>query len=112
MEALELSQALGAVWDLVGEANRYLVERAPWALAKDEAKRDELSGVLYASAETLRILAILTWPILPLAAQRLWEQLGGTGSVLAVGIDGAAWGLLQPGTTTRRGDSLFPRLDQ
>jgi methionyl-tRNA synthetase len=112
VEALALTQALAAVWEVVGEANRYLVERAPWALAKDESKRTELEGVLYASAEALRILAILIAPIMPAAAARLWTQLGIAEPLEDQRLPGSArWGGLEPGTKTRRGDSLFPRLD-
>ena len=76
MLAVELSQGVAAVWDVVDAVNKYLVEKEPWKLAKDPARRDELAGVLYASAETLRVLAVLIQPIMPGAAQRLWEQLG------------------------------------
>ena len=62
--------ALVAVWDIVARANRYLVEKEPWKLAKDDANRDELASVLYAAAETLRILAIAIQPIMPSAAAR------------------------------------------
>jgi methionyl-tRNA synthetase len=112
MEELALSQALAAVWDVVGEANRYLVERAPWALAKDPSKRGELEAVLYASAEALRVLAVLIAPIMPGAAVRLWSQLGIGEPLEAVRLpDGARWGGLLPGTATSRGEALFPRLD-
>ena len=76
MLAVRLQAALGAVWDIVARANQYLVEKEPWKLAKDPANADELAGVLYASAETLRVLAIAIGPIMPGAAERLWEQLG------------------------------------
>ena len=71
-----------------------------------------LSGVLYASAETLRILAILIQPIMPAAAQRLWDQLGLGGAVenRRVPTD-VAWGGLKPGTVTSKGEALFPRVD-
>ncbi len=112
MESLALTQALAAVWEVVGEANRYLVERAPWALAKDESKRSELEGVLYTSAEALRILAILIAPIMPAAAARLWTQLGISEPLEDQRLpQSARWGGLEPGTKTLRGDSLFPRLD-
>ena len=68
--------ALAAVYDVVVRANRYMVERSPWTLAKDAARRDELGSILYASAETLRALAILLSCVMPSAARRLWEQLG------------------------------------
>jgi methionyl-tRNA synthetase len=112
MSALALSQALAAVWEVVGRANGYLVEKAPWVLAKDEARRDELAAVLYASAETLRILAMLISPIMPGAASRLWDQLGIDAATRRLRLaEGSRWGLLRPGTATTKGDSLFPRLD-
>ena len=114
LERLELSKALGAVWDIVGRANQYLVETAPWNLAKDEARLDELASVLYASAETLRILGVLISPIMPQAAARLWSQLGLDESV-PLGAQrlpaAAVWGLLPPGTRATKGASLFPRLE-
>jgi len=112
MSELALSQALAAVWEVVGRANGYLVERQPWNVAKDDARRGELAGILYASAETLRILAIMIGPIMPAAAQRLWGQLGIEQPLDAQRLpSAAAWGGLPPGTTTAKGDALFPRLD-
>ncbi len=112
MAELGLTQALGAVWDVVGRANGYLVEREPWAIARDESRRSELGGVLYAAAETLRVLAILIQPIMPRAAERLWEQLGVAEPLAAQRLPGAtAWGGLEPGTKTSKGEALFPRLE-
>ena len=59
MLAVRPTAALAAVYDVVVRANRYMVERSPWTLAKDAARRDELGSILYASAETLRALTIL-----------------------------------------------------
>ena len=112
LSVLGLTQALGAVWDVVGRANGYLVEKEPWQLAKDEARRTELAGVLYAAAETLRILAVLICPIMPGAAERLWKQLGVAEALEAQRLPSAGrWGLLAPGTATSKGDALFPRLE-
>jgi methionyl-tRNA synthetase len=107
-----LTPSLAAVWELVGRANQYLVERAPWRLAKDPASRDELAGVLYAAAEILRILAVLLSPIMPGAADRLWKQLGISEPLAVQRIPQAAeWGGLAPGTKATKGEPLFPRLD-
>ena len=104
---------MGAVWEIVDAANKYLVEREPWALAKDETRRHELGEILYEAAETLRVLAILIEPIMPSAAQRLWDQLGVGGSVGDRRLPAdAAWGGLEPGVVTHKGDALFPRLEQ
>jgi methionyl-tRNA synthetase len=112
MDRVDLSGALGAVWDVVGRANGYLVERAPWALAKDPARREELGSVLYASAEVIRIVTVLISPVMPGAAARLWAQLGIADPLGGQRLPGAArWGGLAPGTRVRRGEALFPRLE-
>jgi len=112
MLSVRLQPALAAVWEIVARANHYLVEQEPWKLARDDQRRAELGSILYAATETLRILAIAVYPIMPAAALRLWEQLGiaeplGRERLPAAG----AWGLLAPGTATTKGASLFPRLE-
>ena len=52
--AIALQPALDDVWSIVDRANGYLVEKAPWKLAKDPERRSEMESVLYASAELLR----------------------------------------------------------
>ncbi|MCI0633497.1 MAG: methionine--tRNA ligase [Actinobacteria bacterium] len=112
MSTLALTQALASVWEVVDRANRYLVEKEPWKIAKDEGRRDELAGILYASAETLRALAVLIRPIMPSAAARLWEQLGISDPIDEQRLPAAArWGGLAVGTKTTKGEALFPRLD-
>ena len=49
--ALDLTEAAAALGEFVREANRYLVEVAPWALSKDPGRRDELADVLYEAVE-------------------------------------------------------------
>ncbi len=112
MLAVQTQPALEAVWSIVDRANGYLVEKAPWKLAKDDANRDELASVLYASAELLRILAVLIQPIMPEAAERLWAQLGIDQPLSEQRVPGSiAWGGLVPGTATTKGEGLFPRLE-
>jgi methionyl-tRNA synthetase len=108
---IELSPAVAAIWDIVARANHYLVEKEPWKLVKDGTKREELASVIYASAETLRILAVLISPIMPRAAAELWSQLGLEDLDAQRLPEAAAWGGLPPGTKTTKGLSLFPRLD-
>jgi len=104
--------ALAAVYDVVVRANRYMVERSPWTLAKDPARREEVGSILYASAETLRALTILISCVMPSAAGRLWEQLGIEETLESQRLAGAGdWGLMVPGTKTTKGESLFPRVD-
>ena len=72
----------------------------------------ELAGVLYASAEILRILAILVQPIMPSAAQRLWEQLGVVARWPTAACPATSRGAgSRRAPQTVKGESLFPRLD-
>jgi methionyl-tRNA synthetase len=112
MLGVQPHRALAALWDIVNRANGYLVEKEPWKLARDPARADELASVLYASAETLRILGVLIFPIMPAAASRLWTQLGIEQPLEAQRLPEAArWGLLESGTVTAKGEGLFPRLE-
>src|SRR5204862_4595394 len=65
--------ALEAIWRVVGDANRYVDEQAPWALRRTDPAR--MGTVLYVLAETLRHLAIVTQPFVPGAAGMLLDQL-------------------------------------
>ncbi len=112
MVAVRPTAALTAVYDVVVRANRYMVERSPWTLAKNPGRRGELGGILYASVETLRALAILLSAVMPSAAARLWGQLGIEASLESQLLaDASAWGRTAPGTATTKGPALFPRVE-
>ena len=56
------------------------------------------------------MIAVLAGPVMPNLAQELWTRLGGTGPVAGLLLpDAGRWGLLEPGTATTKGESLFPR---
>ena len=112
MDDFAFHRSLAAIWEFVGTVNRYVDQRAPFALAKDPARRAELESVLYHCAESLRIVAILVSPFLPGTAARIAEQLG-VPDLLATArlADAEAWGHLAPETRVRRGEPLFPRLE-
>src|SRR5205085_7835606 len=112
MDAWDLTGAVGSLDEFVREANRYLVEVAPWALARDPERRGELASCLYDSAEALRQIAVFASPVMPNAAARLWGQLGIEGPLGRQRLpEAAAWGGMVAGTKTSRGESLFPRLE-
>ncbi len=74
MKAYAPHHALGEIWSVVGEANRYFAGQEPWKLTKtDPARRD---GVLFTTIETLRIIALLCQPFIPAAAAKLLDFLG------------------------------------
>jgi methionyl-tRNA synthetase len=110
--ALAPHEALKVGWELVRRANAYVEEVAPWQLAKDDAQRRRLEVVLYHAADALRLLALMTSPIMPRAAQDLWARLGLDGIVEEMAFsDALEWGLLPEGSTVTTGAPLFPRVE-
>ena len=105
-------EALKSCWKFVRKANAYVEEVTPWVLAKDPASRRRLEVVLYMLADSLRLLALMTSPIMPGAAQGLWERLGLEGAVTdrRYATDGR-WLLLPPGAQVAAGAAMFPRID-
>jgi len=75
------SVALAAVWRTISRGNEYVAAKAPWNLAKDEAKEPELRSTLAALVRQLIRHAVLLAPFMPERAQALWSRLGGIGSV-------------------------------
>ena len=74
--ALDFQSGIAAVFDYVRLVNGYVTDSAPWVLAKDPARAGDLDRVLYATAESLRALAVLLNPVMPKACAKLWTSLG------------------------------------
>lgn len=106
MDMLDLRGGLESVWSLVNRANQFIVEIAPWALAK-EGKEEDLDSALGTLARCLYRLALMTGPFMPNTAARLWDALGQDQDAKA------AWehGVAPPvgGSRTRRVEALFPK---
>ena len=83
IDRAELTAALDETWQRVRRLNRYVEERAPWQLAKDDAASGELDVVLATLVEGLRVLGVLLWPYLPDSAEKLLAALGAEDRSLA-----------------------------
>lgn len=110
MDHMELNQAIKDVWNLIGRANKYIDETAPWILAKDPAQAERLQAVMYNLAEALRIIAILIAPFVPVTAPKIYEQLG-LGNPESFFMADAVWGKMATGTKVQKGEPLFPRIE-
>ena len=110
MDHMELNQAIKDVWNLIGRANKYIDETAPWILAKDPAQAERLQAVMYNLAEALRIVAILIAPFVPVTAPKIYEQLG-LGKPESFFMADAVWGKLATGTKVQKGEPLYPRIE-
>ena len=109
MDKLEIGKSLESIWAIISRANKYIDETMPWALAKDESKKQELATVMYNLAETLRIVSILLRPYLAETPSKICEQLGITDNTNWE--DAKTFGLLKVGTKVKKGENLFPRIE-
>ncbi len=107
-DALEVSQALEDVWEVVRRLNRFVQDEAPWQLAKDPAAAERLDTVLYSLAEGLRVVSVLLAPVVPRAAGRLLAALG----VGDEGLDGPGFGEGPAGARIGELTPLFPRVER
>src|SRR5919106_2056372 len=108
LDQFDLTGALEATWDLVRRLNRYVEETAPWQLAKDDARADELDGVLYDLADGLRAVAVALAAYVPDTAPRILEALGQPPDV--------SWEKVRPGASVEADGiapaaPLFPRIE-
>ncbi len=110
-----LNQALEAVWKLVGRMNKYIDERAPWALAKaagagDEASKTQLTLVMTTCLEAARIVSMLVSPFMPVAANAIRAQLGLPELDETTHWADLGWQVFPAGTRVSPPRPIFPRL--
>jgi methionyl-tRNA synthetase len=105
LDRAEITQALDRIWQRVRRLNRYVEERAPWQLAKDDARAGDLDVTLRSLAEGLRVVTVLLAPYIPESAERLLSALGQPDTALA----GAEYGAQPSGAHVQRLAPLFPK---
>ncbi|HSH38204.1 MAG TPA: methionine--tRNA ligase, partial [Chthoniobacterales bacterium] len=108
MDEAQVHAALGAVVDFGTACNTYIEMTAPWKLAKDPERADTLDHVLYALAESLRIIGILIAPVLPKASKEILAQLNWTGEAK---LAGAVWGGIPTEHRLGKPSPVFPRIE-
>ena len=92
MDDLRVADAMTEIFALFKRCNKYIDETMPWALAKDEAKKDRLETVLYNLIEAIKAGAVQLAPFMPETAEKILAQLG-------------------DGKVTEKPEILFARLD-
>ena len=109
MNAVDYPRALEAVWNIISRTNKYIDETAPWVLAKDDTKIDDLAAVMAHLVASLRVVAHLIQPFMMTTSNAIMEQLG-------LGADFDLENLYLAGLPTgikvvTKGTPIFPRLD-
>jgi methionyl-tRNA synthetase len=117
----DFSRALDAVWSFISKINKYLVEEQPWSKIRKldhgagqfvTVQPEHLQTVLYTATAALRFLAVLLYPVIPHACEKLWRQLGQQGAVEDQNLSSLRFKDLMPGTKVGKPEPIFPRLDK
>ena len=109
MEELRVADAITEIFVLFKRCNKYIDETMPWALAKDEAKKERLATVLYNLVEGITMGATLLESFMPETTERILAQLNAQKRTLE---DLKTFGLYPSGNkVTEKPEILFARLD-
>ena len=108
LDKYDLSGALEAIWIVIRSLNRYVEERAPWQLAKDTTKSEELDRTLYDLADGLRAVASALAAYLPETAPTILSALGQPEDLA---WEGVAYGWTAAADGIVPAEPLFPRVE-
>lgn len=112
MNGLAFQKALIAIWELVGAVNKYIDKTAPFALAKDSSRRDELDSVMYNILDSLRVITLFIFPFMPSSAGKMWDALGMKEPLRSQDVTSSyTWGALPAGAELKKIPPLFPRIE-
>jgi methionyl-tRNA synthetase len=113
MEKCAFQKSLVSILELVGAANKYIDETAPFKLAKRESDGPRLRTVLYTLAEVLRLIKLLVEPYMPTTAMKIGCQLGIPAEEAERPFaEAVRWGDSRAGQATHAGPKLFPRIEE
>jgi len=103
-----VSDTLEAIFNLAKRCNKYIDETMPWALAKDEAKKERLGAVLYNLLESIRFLGVLLSPFIPETSEKIFAQLN---CDIKSYESLESFGALKVGGKVGKAEPLFNRID-
>jgi methionyl-tRNA synthetase len=114
-ENFDFVRGIESVLAFVSQIDKFIVDRAPWKLAKDRTEGPnteiELAETLYTAAEALRLVCGWLYPVLPTSTAKIWSQLGFGGTLNAIRTDDLRWGKLPAGQQIGKIEAVFPRIE-
>ena len=109
MDKFAFNMALEEIWVVVRRANKYIDEKTPWVLAKDESKKAELDTVMKNLVEAIRIVSVLVYPFMHTTSDAIRKQIGLEGTE-TIWEDALVFDKME-GVQVKKGDAIFPRID-
>jgi methionyl-tRNA synthetase len=111
-DRFEFSRGLELTWAFISVLDKFIVERAPWKLAKDAGSQSLLDETLYTAAEALRIICGLLCPVMPQTTAMIWSQLGMTTALSDLRVADLQWGGLPAGQKIGEIAPVYPRFEE
>ena len=109
MDKLRVADAITEIFALFKRCNKYIDETMPWALAKEEDKKDRLATVLYNLIEGINIGASLLEPFMPETSKKILHQINAEARAFD---DMEEFGKYKSGNkVTEKPEILFARMD-
>lgn len=108
----EFSQAIETIWSVIARIDKMISDAKPWELAKHENQSESLNAVLYRALETLRWICVLIYPVMPDAAQNIYNQIGLSEDLSKINPKNLKYGELKAGIKIGETEGVFPRIDK
>ncbi|MGB0935555.1 MAG: methionine--tRNA ligase [Alphaproteobacteria bacterium] len=106
MDGQQIHKYCEVVWQVIGEANRYIDVQEPWALRKTDTER--MNTVLNVLVNVIRDVCVYAWPIMPDSMEKALSYLGVSGPVTLDLVKDP----LKPGVSLPKPEGLFPRITE
>ncbi|WP_028263891.1 methionine--tRNA ligase [Atopobium fossor] len=111
MEQFDYVGAKNTVMELVHAANHFIEDSAPWNVAKDETRTEELRNIIADLLEAIRISALLFTPFMPTTSAEVLHRMSLDDQIACNSLSEACtWGGIASEVAVTKGDALFPRL--
>ncbi len=107
----QLRKACQLIMELAQAGNVYFDSKKPWHLAKDPSRLKELQNVLRCSLECIKLLALVSSPIIPTASEKIWEFLGFTTTIQSSGWNSVVATTLHAGISILKPQILFAKVE-
>lgn len=110
-ENFHLRKAAQSVMDLAQHGNAYFDHKKPWKDAKEEGRRQAMETTLACCFECLKVLALISFPIIPVTAEKVWRLLGYTSPLAQADWNGVIETPIPSGQTILAPQILFQKIE-
>ncbi len=113
MTRFAFDRAMRRVWEFISRMNKYIDTEAPWVLARDESRQNDLAVVMHQLLEGLRVVSGLIYPVMPDTAATMQRHLGLDPAAPFYALDRLKdWNPVSHNTQLLKPISLFPRIEK